>query len=543
MSSSLRVVPLGQSLSSLLKSRQPIQRISPQLIIPESDLKTQLLPITPSELFISEAHAEEHLLKDLILKEDPLSLNDIQQVLDFVDLDIHIYPTGAMPASTQSQTSYSKHAWTRDTMVAASRMYALGFVEEATLMVTHLWKYYAGQEDRWRFMPFVKDKNEGNRRYEHTWKENLPQIRMWLQEDGQIVTKKDHQWPHAQPDGIYMLLDLTFEMACNGDLDLAKLTKEIGDENHSESILSIGTQFANNIKPWDLTAHGPWEDHQGYNRLSWLSPFVSGMEKIAGSFKAHVWDSIKVEDVAALQDLVACGSEEGKKALETRVPQDGSLAIETDNYNGQNFHQNDAAILFGFLFNPGLNVKQIIAIFKTIYEYRIGKVAISRRDDDLYLGRDYNKWKHEQGINTLTKEKGAQVSGEWKNPLAEWIFPESVVAEKLFDMYLESAGKWEEPFYLAQKHLKRCISLVPSEDYTYRKEFHEYAPNGTDITVPGRKVGECWSFNSSTQTFVPRENSPLPLATAPYAGMLQKLILATKLWNAKHTKTARQTAA
>ena len=533
MSMQLRTISLTKSLTPLLKRHNLPQALTRQLQRgpghEDSSSKPNLaLPIAPGKLPILESQANEHVLKDLILKKGPLTLDDLESVLNFVDLDVQVTKAGAVPASTNPESSYINFAWVRDTAVLALAMYELGLVEEAKQLITCFWEFYTSNHEngqRGRLTNFLWDKNP---REKYLRGENPWHIRGWIdKESGKIVTSLAH-WKHTQPDGLFMLLALTYKMAKEKKLDLGKLDAQLGQHQFGDSIFSLATKVATRIEPYNLTAGGAWEDFDAQNRTSWLAPYVQAMENGKAHFSATNWNLIKISELAELQDAISRGVTEGRKALNTRIPEDGSMAIETDSDSIQRY---DSSLVFALLFDPDLNPKQILAIIKTIYDHRLEKVGMSRRDKDRYMGRDYHKVDTKDGIFTTD-----DIINKEKDPLAGWTFQEAVCAEKLFDLYLDSNGAWEEPFLVAQDFTKRCIAMITSRDYTFHKKFHE-GRRDVDITVKARQVPECWFYNSDSGIFFPGENSPLiTYGNGCYAKMFHKAILATHLWNARHSK-------
>jgi len=466
---------------------------------------------------ISADFAKGHKLEKLILKETPITRRDLNKVIDTVNFNLSCYSTGALPASTNPDSTYRRFAWTRDMAIKAFAMHETGCSEDAISVVKNIAAFYSRTEERGRFTNFLWDPSP-REKYIKAPFADIPQIRAWIHDDGRME-ESPQGWQHNQLDAIGMWLWLTFKLANENSLNLAELENELhyiqgsNGEDKPDSIFSVGLTFLNRIQYWDQFDVGPWEDLRGYKRASSIGACLAAFKEAKKYFDNNP-GSIKVWNEAILKKEIENAIFNGETALKIRIPEDGREAIETDTHP---FQYHDAAlILLLYPFNPGLSKVQEEAILKTILNHRIGEVGISRRDCDSYVGMNYPYYPDKEGIYS-------DISQEDYKP-AEWSF-DPLLAAYCYKRFVISDGKDEDAFYMADRFLKRSIAQITK----INDSFYNHGVK-RQISIPDGIVPEAYWFDTHENRWRSNENSPLLWAECNFALAITEAIPAIALW-------------
>jgi hypothetical protein len=169
-----------------------------------------------------------------------------------------------------------------------------------------------------------------------------------------------------------------------------------------------------------------------------------------------------------------------------------------------------------FPFDPGLSALQQRGILKVLYRDRLGPVGFSRRDHDEYVGQDYA---HNPN-NPIFVDPN--LSGY--RP-AEWTLFDPLLGAYFYQRFIDSKGLDLESLKLADRHLKRSISQVTSREDTYWKACEQRM-----VVVPALRIPEAYWWDSQAGRWRPNENSPLLMAEAACALMLERGLQAAALF-------------
>jgi hypothetical protein len=465
---------------------------------------------------LEESLVRGHLFENLIRTQKILSTRELQGLQQSLNLLVHVYDSGAIPAASNPASSYSVHSWTRDTAIVARSLFARNNRADCLKALVHLASFYGDALQRDRFIGFHFHPDPVWLYRHGDSRRSLPHVRARI-EDGRLRESPD-EWSHSQLDAIGMWLGVTFQIANLMKLNLrgldTYLTERVNPLNQVDSIFSVALRFLCRIRFWEQHDHGAWEDRQEPARASSTGACVMAIREAITYFDQYGWERITIHDSEGqptlrqeLQEALRLGS----AALARRIPENGDDAIETENF------RSDAALTFLlFPFDPGLSALQQRGILKVLYRDRLGPVGFSRRDHDEYVGQDYA---HNPN-NPIFVDPN--LSGY--RP-AEWTLFDPLLGAYFYQRFIDSKGLDLESLKLADRHLKRSISQVTSREDTYWKACEQRM-----VVVPALRIPEAYWWDSQAGRWRPNENSPLLMAEAACALMLERGLQAAALF-------------
>jgi hypothetical protein len=514
-----RDIHLFEKLSKLEK----ILGIKAKNYVPESrDISKKVS--TAQQIPIFEPLLLRHQFSKYIRSPNHISSKDLYEILEKISFPVYLYESGAVPAAFNPATDYTEHSWTRDTAIVAYAMGISNHLKESRKAIQSLAVFYGRKEQRDRFISFHYHHDPYSKyRFGHPTNE-LPHIRARIDETGKMVESLQ-DWSHSQLDAIGMWLFTTFKLANLEIINLSEvdtfLNEEVNGDNKLESIFSVGLKFLNRINFWHQHDHGPWEDRLEPSRASSVGIGIAALNEALLFFNKYGPDAIKIYKADAdktLIDEINLALKEAKKVLEFRLPLNGAYAVETEAF------QADSALSFLlFPFNPGLNVRQENAIIKTLYEKRMGPVGFSRRDNDEYLGHDY--------IYNVENPCFCDPSIPFYRP-AQWTMFDPLLAAFYYQRFLDSNAMDMESFTYADRHLRRTLLMVTKSKDSFRKAF-----SGMTVKTPKGRIPEAYFYDSILDKWRPNENTPLLMAEAAFAFMIDRAEQACKLWNMSQDDT------
>ncbi len=487
------------------------------------------------ELKPNLALSSSHFLEALLIKNDPLTLDEIASVRSDsrIDLSIKGYESGAVPASANPATSYFTHVWTRDSVYVAFALLRSGHNEEAIKVITSLAHYYGNNEQRERMLSFHFHENPFEKYRRGDW---LPMIRSPVDHAGKLTTylhdsngkllSNGEHWGHAQLDAIGEWLWATFRFANQGRLDLKLLDKDIGEKtnawNHTESVFVVATRFLHHIKAWEQHDLGPWEEKLAPQRDSSLGMIKAALNEMRTYFKENGWDSLAVSpntngapDVPRFKEIFNELLSNISFSLDRRIPeQRGAFATESDSTY---VAEKDAALaLLLYPFETELTPTQEANILRSVYTL-MGEIGFCRYRGDEYVGQDYIKY-------------GSELKGKADAPgykEAEWCIFDPILAGYYFRRFEDSGGMDKEAYLYGQAHLKRALAQITTKDEVFKIEGEDRL-----IHIPAGTAPEAYFFDSHEARWRPNSNSPLNWTKSVLAMALSRAESATKLYEA-----------
>lgn len=486
-------------------------------INPRAYQQKSTLKISPLDLPLYLPMAVRHPFSKYIRKSDFVSSSDLNSILRDLSLAFQLYESGAIPAAVNSATDYSQHSWTRDTAIVAYCLALTNHLTESYQAISSLAVFYGRREQRDRFISFHYHENPYEKyRFGNPTLE-LPHIRARIDESGRM-TESDQDWSHSQLDAIGMWLFVTFRLANNGLLDIKALDTEIttgiNPDNELDSIFCVALKFLDRIRFWHQHDHGPWEDRLEPSRASSVGIGIAALKEAIQYFESDRAPKINFyqsEQSPPFCEQLYSALKEAGVVLEARLPRTGAYALETEAYPA------DSALSFLlYPFNPGLNLQQEQAILRALYKNRMGEIGFTRRDSDEYVGQDY------------IYRKDHPVYCDPDQPLyraAQWTLFDPLIAAYYYNRYIRSNALDTESYAFANRHLKRSLLQITKSKDSYRKAY-----DGRNVSIPKGRVPEAYFFDSRRNKWRANENSPLLMAEAAFAMMIERAGEATKLW-------------
>lgn len=501
---------------------------------------------SPNQIPIAGELAEEHWLKDFILRESPIiSKSDVDKILETIENTIQIsyFDNGAIQASPNPHSTYSFGTWRRDDAIMIHSFITAASVlegndrneilDKARKELIHWARFDNLPESRGRYTSFFflnPDPGENRKLAKERFKKDingLPRALASITNDGGLGEYYD--WGHNQLDAIGSMLYMYFYSANNGVIDLKELDEILNvqnPENREDSILSVGLHLLHEIEYWDQNDLGAWEKEMGNKRASSVGLCLSAFQEAKKYFESKGWNpnqTFKVNAGVDIKRIIEEGIKNGEATISERIPSDGRPAVETDAI------QKDSALAFLLLFNPNLNKKQEEAILNTVYEL-MGDYGFKRMPDnvDAFMGEDHTDNPHGGIWSDLNKPN---------HSAAQWTLFDPILAGYYYKRYTDSEGLDENSFLLADKHLKRTLSQITKHDYNV-EQFYETIRDGRKVTekgnvfIPAGTLPEARfkkNNSSGSSEWLPNRNSPLQMSHAVLSNMMVELAKAIEL--------------
>ncbi len=497
-----------------------------------------------------------HPLKDIILRRpgEHLSIKDLGKVVKFTNLDLIRFESGAIPASINKESTYSRFAWTRDMANKAVAMIENGCYEDAEKVVYCLADFYNRKEQRDMLVSYHwhphDNPNDPKDRYRTGRGGHVP-IRGAISENGEMV-KSDHPWAHNQLDAIGAWLYVTFRLANelanpsnprHNSAFLKQLNDHLSQSNpdaNIDSILSVAFKSLNRLQCWDNFDVGPWEDIAAHKRATSIGICLKAAHEAKWNLGTGNSNELPIHDRNGFRGELDNIINKSTQALNERIPSDGREAVECDIFSS------DSSLAFLlFPYNPGLSDAQEMAILKTLYANRLGVVGMTRRDKDNYVGRDYNTNIHSQEIysNVYVPDYKA----------AEWCIFDPLLAAFFYNKFsrkVKEQGIVDEDLYtLAEFHMSRSIAQTTKAKDAYIKRFYVDNPNTLREQLIVTEKGRCPeayfldSFVVDPETLKrgkwrANENTPLLWTEANFSIAVKKAGEAIKLYERAQERLA-----
>lgn len=479
--------------------------------------------------------ASTHHFAALIQKDGFITLDELQSTLTSgrFQLDMGAYESGVLPAATNDGkhdpdshlASYMCHGWTRDVAISSLAMkragQKTGDCSDGVAALKSLWQFYARPEQRDKLLSFVLNSDQEG--YDpKSWyhdESKVPHIRARI-EDGALV-ESQQSWGHQQLDAFGMWLFTAFRFANDELIDLRAIAQEMSETvcpaSGVDSILSLSIKFLNRIEFWDQRDFGPWEDFCLPQRATSVGCCVAALGEAIRFFENHPagYNAIPTDNAEHFASELHNAYNRGLETLTRRIPHNGELAVETDQY------PSDAAMLFLlYPFHPDLTEAQESAILKRAYEQhdgeftRIGAIGISRRDNDDYVGQDYI---YARNPNPAKDGTFADMNVENYKP-AEWTLFDGLLAGFYARKFIGSRGEDSFAYAYMQRHLKRMLSHPTADSDT----LHITA---TDASIPidQHVVPEAYFLDTRENRWRANHNTPLLMSNAAHALALERV--------------------
>jgi len=494
--------------------------------------------IVPGEQFVSG-----HFLESYIRHKGLLSSEMIQEIIDHpkINLSIEGYETGTIPASSNHESSYHRHTWTRDTALVACALSWTGHHDIAERVITNLGIAYATKEQRDRICSFLWSETP-REKYQNG--DGTPHIRFKINDSGDPVryyqnshgTIEDaEEWAHAQLDAIGLWLWTTFRFANSYSandrppIDLLKIEEQFGEinsDNKIESLYVVAIKFLEKIQFWDQYDVGPWEEGKSHQRASSIAMCLAALREAEIYFKSNGWDAltlhpIPVEDnpliipeenaIKLFKQSVENSIHMGEQALLKRIP-DEDLAFATEI---EDRPADAALILTLYPVNAGLTLKQKTSVLRTVYSL-MGEAGFKRYQGDAYVGEDY------------IYSKNPYLMADPETPCyreAYWVFFDLYICAELSRRYVESQGADIDSLHYAQAHYKRACAFITSDSDSYVIEH-----SGEHIEIPAGTPVEAFFWDSKLGKWRPNSNSPLYWTMAGFAMASERIKVAMNVF-------------
>ena len=446
------------------------------------------------------------------------------------DLSITAFGPGSIPASTNPDSTYAKHSWTRDTALVACALKWSGHHEMARAVVENLSIFYGSEPQRSRIVSYHFDSNAAEK---YRGSKGHPLIRIPISAKGELTHSREAEdWGHAQLDALAMWLWTAFRFANQGVINLPDLNRRISiinPNNEHESIFIAAIKMLDSIHYWEQDDYGPWEERRGCKRATSVGIAVAALREAKeffvnngpSSFPSNK-DQQEVWLAPLLERLISSGNSTLNERIQN-VPED-SFAIET-NTEGVAAHDAALSILL-YPFEVGLSDNQQLAILRTLYGL-MGEVGFKRYRGDAYVGSDYI---HEKNAH-LMADTARSIFKE-----AQWCLFDANLAAYFFRRYELSNGSEPASFRFGQQHLKRALSHITSHPTSYR-----LAQDNSTVHIPAGACPEAYYYDSRlgasrSLAWIPNSNTPLNWTKAALALALERGHLATRLFEALHSK-------
>lgn len=490
-----------------------------------SDRLTKLEGIPNHDrILVSPLLSEGHFLESIITSPDLIDRRKLLEITSSINRSIQtvIIGDGAIPASINDATHYSEHTWTRDAALVALALKRDGKLELAEKALWKILSFYGSPNQRQHFDHYHFSSNPAA---EYRNQVRHPHSVAHIGKGG-ALEELNTKWGHEQLDTIGWLLFLPFRLANEKAVSLEKLDGRLGEEingyNKFESILPLTIKFLNRVTAWDQPSRGPWEDILARARATDLGMLISGLTEAHKYFSNHPkgWGALPVQYAnTSPEDSVQRFQEEHehvlnclKVALEQRVPHhENGIAREAD----EDYLAQDSGMLW--LLYPGeigLSDAQVASVLRTVYRNQ-SEIGFIRRPGDSYVGQDYAREKHP---NVWPDFSRTEVEGF--RP-AEWTLFDPMIAGFYARKYVESGCQDEELLLRADRHLKRSLAMITTENisFAWYKQSTDPSKSATtvEVNVPAHTFPEAYWYDSEKKTWLPNHNSPLLMANATLA--------------------------
>ncbi len=471
----------------------------------------------------------QHPLGHLLDPRYPLRHDDILSIIrnTKVDLSITALGPGTIPASTNPQSSYSRHSWTRDTALVACALKWTGYNEAARAVVENLGMFYGAEPQRSHIVWYHFNPDpEGKYHQLH----EVPLVRIPIDTSGALRFEKSAEaWSHAQLDALSMWLWTTFRFANQEVIDLPDLNRRIScinPHNESESIFVAAIKMLHCIHYWAQDDFGPWEEQRGLKRATSVGISVAALLEARKFFEQHGTEclpALNLSEQAKLPDLLATMIDHGRTTLAQRIPNElDAFAIETDTPGVPSRDAGLSILLYPF--EVGLTERQETAILRTVYSL-MGEVGFKRYRGDPYVGSDYIH----RGDPHLMADQHKPGFRE-----AEWCLFDATLAAYYFRRFANSDGRDVLSFRYGEQHLKRALSHITARPTTYDLTY-----DNTRVKIPAGSCPEAYFFDSQWAAsravpWRPNSNTPLNWTKAALALALERGLLAFQMYESRY---------
>ena len=487
------------------------------------------------EILLSEQLVSNHPLKEFILKERPLALDELERILKHPSLDLALvgFNSGAVTAAgnknlmdeqpTAAQ-DYARNMWSRDSMIVACALNRTGFSDRAHLVVRKLWGCAGAEPLRSKFTQYhLGSPGEAARAFRE--ENNGPHIKYTLDKDGNVAPC-DHDWGHQQLDALGAMIWAPYRFANQGakaasSLKAFDLTTLDPIPGAKDSILPIAIKMLRGIEVHDQRDFGPWEDIREWRRATSVGIVLAALHEARTYHDREGWDVLAAEyahkrDPSAFRAELMDTLYNCLNTVQSRIPEYG-LAVECDRRPCDS-----AMTLLLYPFDCNLKMERQNTILRTVYR-NMGPTGFRRWDHDceegadLYVGQDYFH-------NLDPKDKGefSKMSDGFK--AAEWTLFDPLLAAYYYRRFTKSGGEDREAYAYGDRHLKRSLSFITKEPHIL-----DVAGKGRRYEVPGGILPEAFAWDSQRNQWRPNHNSPLLMAQAALGLAFERAREACKL--------------
>lgn len=487
---------------------------------------------------LSDQLVAGHPLREFILKERPLGIEELERIFKHPSLDLALvgFNSGAVTAAgsrnlldAQPTTAqdYARNMWSRDSMIVACALNRTGFSDTAHLVVRKLWGCAGAEPQRSKFTQFhLGSPGEAARRFRE--ENNGPHIKYTLDKDGNVAPC-DHEWGHQQIDALGAMIWAPYRFANQGAksasspkaFDLATLDPIPGAK---DSILPVAIKMLRGIEVHDQLDFGPWEDIREWRRATSVGIVLAALHEARTYHDREGWDVLAAEydhkkDPNAFRDDLMDTLYKCLSTVQSRIPEHG-FATECDRRPWDS-----AMALLLYPFDCNLKIERQNTILRTVYQ-NIGPTGFRRwhqdcqEGADLYVGQDYF-----HNLEPQDKGEFSQKSEGFK--AAEWTLFDPILAAYYYRRFIKSGGEDREAFVYGDRHLKRSLSFITKEPHSLY-----VAGKGRHYEVPAGILPEAFAWDSQRNEWRPNHNSPLLMAQAALGLAFERAREACKLLRA-----------
>lgn len=490
----------------------------------------------PSEIPLNPAFLANHPLKSLITKNGLLNSADLNSILnvdsDALDLRIIGRHPGVVTASISDQIlgrvaeseAYSNNLWLRDAILCVVALHEGEFHAEANGILKNIWHQLGASEQRWHITQFhFGAHNERTRAYLDL--NSGPPIKLSVGDDGVLYRYDD--WGHHQLDALGAAVWAPYKFANRQERKMGAHTFDIRDLEPvggiKDGVLPAMIKMLYGIKANATSDRGPWEDFLAESRATSVGVVVAALNEAKIFHDRAGWDYFPVEYAGRqdgylfeqqLSELLRASTE----TLYSRIPENG-FAVECDR------RPYDSSMLLALApFDSHLSLGRQNSILKTVYK-NIGEAGIRRWEFDLltglrddYVGQDYH-----YNANPEKKGEFADNTVADYRP-AEWTLFDPILAIYYYKRYMRSQGTDTKALEYADRHLKRSMSFITTEDmnlFVAGKQRNYHIPKGI--------LPEAFVWDSKKQAWLPNHNSPLLMAQAVFGLSFRAALKAMKM--------------
>lgn len=472
------------------------------------------------DISFSDQLVSAHPLREFILKDKPLNLQDLQGILRHPSLDLSLvgFHSGTVTAAVQSQLmqasrvgveDYSRNMWARDGIITATALNRAGFPEKANQIVKNLWSFAGQDPHRGKILQFHwggpdharKLFLEGN---------NGPHIKYSVNDRGQLETC-NHDWGHQQLDALGAMIWAPYRFANQAvksspggqSFNLRELDPMPWA---SDSILPAAVKMLHGVQAHDTLDYGPWEDIRQWRRATSVGIVLAALHEARMYHDRQGWDYLPVEyhgkqDGEAFREQLMETLYKCMKTVQSRIPEHG-LATECDRRP-----VDSAMMLLLYPFDCNLKLERQNTILRTVY-HNMGETGFRRWDNDceegpdLYVGQDYFH-------NTDSHDKGEFAKRCDGFKAAEWTLFDPLLSAYYYRRFIKSGGTDQEAFLYADRHLKRTLSFITREPHIL-----DVVGKGQRYEIPSGILPEAFAWDTRRNEWRPNHNSPLLMAQA-----------------------------